>query len=84
MTKNIIISYNEVDEPMLLALFKKLHISILSTPPHLEGLEANLLPQQRHVWNNLKTALQEADNGEAAADSLEDLLSQYENENTAH
>ena len=81
MTKNIIISYNEADESFLMALFKKLQIVVHPTKPNLEELEARLLPKQRQVWGNLKTAIQEADNGSAAAYSLEDLLTDYEHEN---
>jgi hypothetical protein len=84
MTKNIIISYNEADESFLMALFKKLQISVYPTKPKLEDLENRLLPQQRQVWENLKTAIQEANEGEAAAYSLEDLLTEYEHENTTH
>jgi hypothetical protein len=81
MTKNIIISYDEVDEPLLMALFKKLHIIVHPPKPSLEELEALLLPKQRQVWENLKTAIHEAENGDAAAYSLEDLLTDYDHEN---
>ena len=84
MTKNIIISYNEADEPLLMALFKKLQIMVHPAKPTLEELEVQLLPKQRQVWENLKTAIHEANKGEAAAYSLEDLLIQYENENNTH
>ena len=84
MTKNIIISYNEEDETLLMALFKKLQIIVYPTKPTLEELEDHLLPKQRQVWENLKIAIHEADNGEAAAYSLEDLLTDYEHENNTH
>jgi hypothetical protein len=81
MTKNIIISYNEADEPLLMALFNKLQVIVHPSKPNLEDLEARLLPKQRQVWENLKTAIHEAENNEAAAYSLDDLLTDYDHEN---
>ena len=84
MIKNIIISYDEADEPLLMALFKKLQVIVYPTKPNLEELEARLLPKQRQIWENLKTAIHEVENGEAAAYSLEDLLTDYDHENNTH
>ena len=49
--------------------------------PTREELEARLMPKEREVWENLKQGIYEAENGQAAAYSLDDLLTEIENEN---
>ena len=49
-----------------------------------EELESRLLSGQNKVWQGLKTALYEAENDLSAADSLEELLIQYDNENNSN
>ena len=49
--------------------------------PTREELEARLMPKEREVWEGLKQALHEVETRQAAAYSLEDLLTEMENEN---
>lgn len=85
-------SYNMVQGYMILpenaeqnraleAFLKAFKIKYVSTKPTLAELEARLLPGQNKVWQNLKTALFEAENNLSAASSLDELLTQYDNEN---
>ena len=72
---------NQEQSNALIAFLKAFKIGYTTKKPTLEELEARLLPKQREVWEGLKQGMKEAENGEAAAYSLDDLLNEMENEN---
>ena len=45
-------------------------------------MEAKLLPKEREVWEGLKSAIYEVENGTATRTSLDDFLNELEHENT--
>ena len=90
MTKSIIITYNETDESLLLALFKKFRIKIetynqeATTTHTLQQLEASLTPTQRAWWLELKANIKALDRGEdtGGRDAYE-LLAELQQETVA-
>ena len=77
----MILPENAEQNRALEAFLKAFKIKYVSAKPTLEELESRLLPGQNKVWQNLKTAIYEADNDIASAQSLDGLLTTYENEN---
>lgn len=58
---------------VLEAFLKALNIKFIPTKPNLEELEARLLPKQKEVWENLKNAILDVENGTAEGTSWEDF-----------
>ncbi len=77
----MILPENAEQNHALEAFLKAFNIKYVSTKPTLEELESRLMPGQNKVWQGLKTALFEAENNLSAASSLEELLTEYDNEN---
>lgn len=71
---------NDQESRTLKAFLKAMRLPYKTRKPTFEELEANLLPGQRKVWLNLKTAIQDIDNGTAEKTTWEDFLKELENE----
>lgn len=77
----MILPENAEQNRALEAFLKAFNIKYVSTKPTLAELESRLMPGQNKVWQGLKTALFEAENNLSAASSLDELLTEYDNEN---
>ncbi len=77
----MILPENAEQNHALEAFLKAFNIKYVSTKPTLAELESRLMLGQNKVWQGLKTALFEADNNLSAAPSLDELLTEYDNEN---
>ncbi len=77
----MILPENAEQNRALEAFLKAFNIKYVSTKPTLAELESRLMPDQNEVWQGLKIALFEAENNLSAASSLEELLTEYDNEN---
>ena len=80
----MILPENAEQNRALEAFLKAFNIKYVATKTTLEELESRLLPGQNKVWQGLKMAIYEAENDLSAADSLEELLIQYDNENNSN
>lgn len=72
---------NQEQSRALKAFLKALKMPYQAHKPTREELEVRLMPKEREVWEGLKQALHEVETRQAAAYSLEDLLTEMENEN---
>ena len=62
------------------AFLNALKIKFVPTKPNLQELEARLLPKQKVIWENLKNAIHDVENGKAEGTSWEDFKNELAND----
>lgn len=60
-----VLSANTQETRALKSIFKAMRVPYLVRKPTVEELEVRLLPNQRKVWLNFKTAIKDLENGTA-------------------
>lgn len=72
-TTFIVLTETAEQTHILEAFLNALKITFMPTKPNLEDLEARLLPKQKQVWENLKNAILDVENGTAEGTSWENF-----------
>ncbi len=75
-----VLSTSDQESRTLKAFLKAMRLPYKTRKPTLEELEVRLLPNQRKVWMNFKTAIQEIEDGTAEKTTWEDFLKELEDE----
>jgi hypothetical protein len=75
-----VLSTTDQESRTLKAFLEAMRLPYKTRKPTLEELEMRLLPKQRKVWMNLKTAIQEVEDGTAEKTTWEDFLKELKDE----
>jgi len=78
-----VFTVNKEQSRVLKAFLQALEMTYQTKETTLEEMEAGLLPGQFKVWQGLKTAIQEVNKGKVYPYSLDNLLSETDDENNS-